>query len=146
MSNTDKTLANPRQAIERAITEKQAKLDAVRRQAATLEGEIHAYQSVLGIIIHDPASAHLDRRTHFSHTWARILQFIHDMHPSGASVEAIMGYVEEHDLGISRPAVRSQLSLYAGKGIVERLDAGLYTVPIATIERLDDQKQEPGKG
>lgn len=61
-----------------------------------------------------------------SEKWASVLNFMVLRSPHPVSIDEILQFAAENDLDISRASVRAQLYNYAQRGLIERLDDGLY--------------------
>ena len=69
-----------------------------------------------------------------SDKWASVLGYMLVRRPNPVSIEEILQFAAENDLSITRAAARAQLYNYTQRGLVERLNDGLFK---ATIEAQD---------
>ena len=122
-------------ALRQMIDERTARRDKLRSQLDALDLEIRVLQEAATRIgggmaarAPEPRSRRAGRgevRDRALKTeWALVLQFIGERGP--ASLNAIMDWSEAEGAGIKRNTLRSQLSIYAERGWVERVADGVY--------------------
>jgi hypothetical protein len=125
-----------KQHLESLIEERQSKIFELNRNIRELESEINAFRVAIQTLIDFPprllpksvSEAHLPA---LSETWTRVLAFVGERDSTGASIDEIETFISSSGLGITRNNIRSQLSNYTSRGIIERLAPSRYRLAAA---------------
>lgn len=88
-------------------------------------------------------SSSTERRRKLSPTWVAVLQFMAASQDRSASLDTTMAMSQRKGLGIERNVLRSQMSIYGKKGIVEPVDLGSFRITVAGMELIADYGPNP---
>ena len=118
--------------IKYRLSQNRRRLISARQAVSRLEGELEGLRAAREIVgggelpLEWVDDLYPQRGRDISPGWRRILGLFIKRLPAPVSIGDVMNFVTEHELGISRNAVRSQLHLYANRGFLKRVGDGLY--------------------
>jgi len=130
--------------LDYMIDECESRIAEAKRQLRVLQAELEGYQRAretlraVGVIRRRSDEEHHSRP--LSDAWKRILAFVAAKQKEGASIDEIEAFKEEAGFKINRNTIRSQLSIYNSKGLLERISSSRYR---ATDTALSLILQEP---
>lgn len=116
--------------LDQIIAECQSRISILKQQLIQVEAELSGY-----LIAKDTLSrAGIGQRRiegegsgrSLSESWSRILAFIGTKRGQGASIDEIVDFAVQAGITVSRPSIRSQLSIYTNKDFLHRVAGGLY--------------------
>jgi hypothetical protein len=118
--------------IDQMVAECESRIAEVKRQLRVFEAELDGYKAARSTL----NEAGIGRRRidedgpfrALSDNWRSILLQIGEGGISGMSIDEIELYQNNKGYGINRNTIRSQLSIYNGKGFLERVGGGRYSL------------------
>ena len=129
--------------LERLIEDRRARLGEAERIAERLRIEIAALEEGRTAVMggrparRAPASSTvIEFPRALSQTWRMVLTFVGEGGPGGRTSEAILGQSAAKDWGVQRNTLRSQLSLYVQRGLVERMAPGQFRLTEAGFRAI----------
>lgn len=145
-------------ALVQRLNERRERRRALEREIIVLEAEIRAYEEALRLVsgeagsgddggqeggsapegTHDRAGPVPRKPRNLSPHWARIIAVMAERRSSPTSIADIVGIAAANGLTLSKPTVRSQMSLYTARGITKRVGQGCFTVTEEALGRLGD--------
>lgn len=124
ISNCQARLDEANQKLDKAQQRLDEAHDAVRQLEAELRGLRSARESVGGLPARQRSTA--VRARGLSSTWRSILQFVGSKGDAGVTIDDIQSFVDGQNLDIQRGAIRSQLSLYKQREMLETIGDAQY--------------------
>jgi hypothetical protein len=115
--------------LEALIVNCLSRIDETKQMLIRLEGELLGYENARSSILESVKSRKRADETSvrsLSESWRKILAFIGTKNENGASLDEISEFSTVNQLNVSRESVRSQLTNYINKEIVERIGTGQY--------------------
>lgn len=120
--------------LEKLIAETVDKLIDAEKAVEVIRAELRAYKKAheamvaAGMRPKRTGSASSTRTRALSETWKKVLRFVGSRQAEAVSIDDIMLFIAGAGLEVQRNTLRSQLSIYADRGILERVDAGKYVL------------------
>jgi len=107
------------------------KLAELERQKIEIEAQIGAYRDMLARAQQErkrPRSVDGSRGRPISPTWQMMLNFLADTWPASATNDELVSFAAQRGVNLTRENLRSQLSLYTERGLLERAKTGVYRI------------------
>src|SRR5262245_24819568 len=126
--------------IERLIADAEQRLEVATKGAAKIRQELKDLRSQLreaqfeGLQLALPLAP---RRRGMSDKWSAVLGFMVLRAPNPVSIDELVIFAVENELGITRPSIRAQLHNYEKRGFVERVSDGIYLATAAARAHCD---------
>ncbi|MDP1701508.1 MAG: hypothetical protein Q8L53_11210 [Aestuariivirga sp.] len=137
--------------LDQIIAECQSRISTLKQELIQIEAELNGYLIAKDTMIRAGIG---QRRIEvegsgrsLSETWSRVLAFIGSKKGAGASIDEIVDFTDQAHIKISRPSIRSQLSIYTNKDFLHRVAGGLYQLTEKGYELVkqpdNNQPSEP---
>jgi hypothetical protein len=117
-------------ALEQARME--AYLDALQNMAGTSALDLEVEGGTLADGSRAPETAGI----RLSPTWRTMMEFVATRHPNAVTVDELRQHAHEHGFNMTDETLRSQLSVYTAKGLLDRPDTGRYRIGAKGLHAL----------
>lgn len=115
--------------LQKKIAAKSAELEKLRLKAERIEGEIRGLGEALKVLQGDEVDESRTSGTRLSEDWRAVLNGLAYRHGDGQwSLDDVAEIARDVDFEVQRQTIRSQASIYAGNGWIERVSQGQYRI------------------
>jgi len=150
------------------LRERRERCEALERELLEIRAEIRAYEDALRLMQGNDSAqgaaasegpsdsprhkasgqTSAQRSKVMSPHWAGIIAAMGERYPSPTSIAEIVELAAAGGFEMSKPTARSQMSLYTGRGITERVSEGQFTVSPAGLKKAglaDNREAKTGE-
>jgi DNA-binding transcriptional ArsR family regulator len=124
--------------IDELIALHEEKIAKARQKVAELQSELKGMQFLRDTMAGSKSRSEPSKTRSVSFAWKMILGFIDEAGENGASIDQLSAFVEHKQLDIQKSAIRSQLSNYKARGLVDALGEGQYRITEQGRQTIDD--------
>jgi len=141
-------MVNSTEPLVALLTNARERLAKAERSVENLRLEVSLYEKALAAVSGGMAvrkqQVTTRKKRGLSDSWQDVLAWIGNQAPA-PDTEQIWQFVENELLGIQRPTLRSQLSIYTGQGLLERAEGGYRVTETGRMAAKDGFERRAAK-